>query len=595
MNIKSIFKSTRFLKITFGISLFVILCMGGLAYKHLQTLIKSFDLVEHTYEVNIELEQILSYLKDSETGQRGYLISEDTRFLESFFSGREKTNNSFARLKELTKKDERQQQKLRDLTILIDKNLNYFDETFKFSKNDNLDSKEFDALLLAGKKTMDNIRLEINQMITHNNNLLRIRKLDNERSITNTPIIIYSVLIIALLLLLFTYSKINNDIKNLQTKNLQLEIFKESTNQSEIVSKHGTWNWFIEENKFSYSDNLYRLLGEQPQSFEPTLENFMQFVHPEDVDKLKKQVEKMMQTEDLPFIYYRIVQKNGSIRHFKAYGKVLTDNQENKRLIGTTADITDEIENYRLLEERNLELERNNKELSSFNHVASHDLQEPLRKIQTFISRLEEKEASNLSERGNLYLERIKTSSTRMRLLIDDLLQFSRTNKSEEVFEETNMNIILENAKQELAETILEKDAIITSETIPALTVIPFQLQQLFINLIGNSLKYSKKEVSPNIKISYKKVDASDIKKIKNTKFNFYHKITFEDNGIGFDEEYAEKIFVLFSRLHNKNEYSGTGIGLSICKKIVENHQGYIFATGKPNIGSIFEVYLPFN
>ena len=182
-----------------------------------------------------------------------------------------------------------------------------------------------------------------------------------------------------------------------------------------------------------------------------------------------------------------------------------------------------------------------------------------------------------------------------MRLLIDDLLQFSRTNKSEEVFEETNMNIILENAKQELAETILEKDAIITSETIPALTVIPFQLQQLFINLIGNSLKYSKKEVSPNIKISYKKVDASDIKKIKNTKFNFYHKITFEDNGIGFDEEYAEKIFVLFSRLHNKNEYSGTGIGLSICKKIVENHQGYIFATGKPNIGSIFEVYLPFN
>lgn len=590
---KSIIKSERFLKITFGISLFIILCMGGFAYKHIQKLIKSFDLVAHTYDVNIELEQILSYLKDSETGQRGYLISKDTIFLESFFSGRENTNNSFARLKELTKNDQKQQNNLRNLTLLIDKNLNILEETFKYAKTDTLDYKRFDLLLIKGKNTMDSIRFKVNKMIAYENNLLAFRKEINDKSLTNTPIIIYTVLIIALLLLLFTYSKINKDLKELKFKNEQLEIFKESTNQSEIVSKHGNWTWFVDEDKIKYSDNLYRLLGEQPQSFEPTLDNFLGYVHPEDVRKLKMQVAKMIKQENLPFIYYRVVQKNGNIRYFKAYGKVLLNNEGHKRLLGTTADITDEIENYRLLEERNLELERNNKELSSFNHVASHDLQEPLRKIQTFISRLEDKEADNLSEKGHLYLERIKTSSTRMRLLIDDLLQFSRTNKSEEVIEVTNMNILLENAKQELAEIIAEKNANVTSDAIPVMSVIPFQIQQLFINLIGNSLKYSREKTIPTVNISYSNVKAEDISKLIKPKYNYYHKITFTDNGIGFDQEYAEKIFILFNRLHNKNEYSGTGIGLSICKKIVENHQGYIYAEGQLNKGAIFEVYLP--
>ncbi|AUC85648.1 histidine kinase [Polaribacter sp. ALD11] len=591
--LKSIIKSERILKITFGVSLFIILCMGGFAYKHIQKLINSFDQVAHTYEVNIELERILSYLKDGETGQRGYLISKDTLFLKPFFSGKENTSNSFVKLRELTKEDIIQQNNLKYLNLLIDKNLTIFNETFKYSKEDQLASKQFNLLLVDGKNTMDKIRFEISEMMGHQNKLLQQRKVLSNESLTNTPLFIYSVLIIALLLLLLTYSRISKNLKILKFKNEQLEIFKESTNQSEIVSKHGNWTWLIDEGKFEYSDNLYRLLGEQPQSFEATLENYIAFVHPEDVGKLKKQVQKMMEKENLPFIYYRIVQKNGNIRHFKAYGKILINDDGKKRLLGTTADITEEIENYKLLEERNLELERNNKELSSFNHVASHDLQEPLRKIQTFISRLEDKEAINLSERGNLYLERIKISSTRMRLLIDDLLQFSRTNKSEEVLEVTNMNILLENAKQELAEIISEKGAKITSDTIPVMTVIPFQIQQLFINLIGNSLKYSRTDTVLKIDISYSKVNADDITKLKKPKYNYYHRITFSDNGIGFNQEYAENIFILFSRLHNKNEYSGTGIGLSICKKIVENHQGYIYAEGKLNIGAIFEVFIP--
>jgi light-regulated signal transduction histidine kinase (bacteriophytochrome) len=180
-----------------------------------------------------------------------------------------------------------------------------------------------------------------------------------------------------------------------------------------------------------------------------------------------------------------------------------------------------------------------------------------------------------------------------MRILIEDLLQYSRTTKTEKVFEDTNLNDLLENVKIDLAQFIEEKHAKIQNQSLPKLKVIPFQIQQLFANLINNSLKYSKADTIPEIKITCKKVSAADEEFIpKSTKDKFY-KITFKDNGIGFEQEYAEKIFVLFNRLHNKNEYEGTGIGLAICKKIVENHRGFIFATGKPNAGATFIIYLP--
>jgi light-regulated signal transduction histidine kinase (bacteriophytochrome) len=220
-------------------------------------------------------------------------------------------------------------------------------------------------------------------------------------------------------------------------------------------------------------------------------------------------------------------------------------------------------------------------------------LQEPLRKIQTFLSRLEDKESSKLSESGLIYIDRIKNAATRMRLLIDDLLQFSRTNRADKSFEVSDINSLLEVAKQDLAEIISEENAQITADHFPAMNVIPFQIQQLFFNLLSNSLKYRSSERAPEIKISYSKIKTSENPETLKPKKTHYHQIVYTDNGIGFDNEYAEKIFVLFNRLHNKNEYSGTGIGLSICKKIVENHQGFITASGTPKVGATFTIHLP--
>ncbi|MBO3099695.1 CHASE3 domain-containing protein [Gelidibacter pelagius] len=593
MLLKSLYSSERFLKIIFGLSLFIVLVMGGMSYQLIRKLSKSFEDVQHTYQVHIELEKLLSALKDAESGKRAFIISNDSTFLEPLLNSESELEGSLERLKFLTKNNPEQQKNIAELKIKIDKNLEIFEKTLDLAQSNKIDSPEFISSFKEGRQTMNSVRFKIMDMTTHENQELGLRKEKSSKTLSNAPMFLYYVLIISLLILLLTYLQISKNLKILKEKNELLETFKESTTQSEIISKHGNWIWHVEDNTFEFSDNLYRLLGEEPQSFEPTLENFIAFAHPDDLDKLTEQVNKMMENEDLPFIHYRIVQKNGTIKHFKAYGKVLIDSDGHRKLLGTTADITDEIENYRLIEERNLELERNNKELASFNYVASHDLQEPLRKIQTFISRLEDKEQANLSDNGKVYIGRIKSSSARMRSLIDDLLQFSRTNKSEEAFEDSNINILLETAKHDLAEIISDKRARISSDSIPSMKVIPFQIKQLFLNLISNSLKYSRENVAPVITISYSQTHIDDLPKVKYSKHNRYHTISVKDNGIGFEQEYAEQIFTLFSRLHNKNEYSGTGIGLSICKKIVDNHHGYITAESKPNQGSTFTVYLP--
>ena len=585
-------KSPLFIKISFYIALLIIVVAGAIAFKTTKNLSKSSELVVETYMVNVQLEQIFSYLKDAETGQRGFIITNDSLYLDPYVKSRESINNSFAELKELTKENDFQQNKLKDLSSLIDKRLNNFERSSSFSVNDNLESPKFDPVFFEGKELMDAIRNKISEMIEHERVELLRRQEDYQTDVLLTPIFLFFLILLSIALVLLAYYKITRDIESLKSYNEELETFKESANQSEIISKHGNWIWDIEEETYIYSDNLYRLLGEQPQSFIPNLDTFMTYVHPDDREKLEKDVAAMMENEHLPFVHFRVIQKSGNIKRLKSYAQVL-ELDGVRKLIGTTSDVTDEFESFRLLEERNAELERNNKELSAFNHVASHDLQEPLRKIQTFLSRLVDKESENLSKNGLVYVSRIQNAASRMRLLIDDLLQFSRTNKSEKVFETANINLILEGAKQDLAEAISDSNALITSDTFPVMYVIPFQIQQLFSNLISNSIKYQKEDAIPEISIQYSRINAIEDDKLIKPKKEHYHKLTFTDNGIGFKNEYAEKIFVLFNRLHGKSEFSGTGIGLSICKKIVENHKGYIFANGTPDKGATFEVYLP--
>jgi signal transduction histidine kinase len=390
------------------------------------------------------------------------------------------------------------------------------------------------------------------------------------------------------------YIRIIKNYNDLINQNIRLKIFDESSKQAEILGKYGSWLLNIEDKTFSYSDNKFRLLGCQPQSFQANLENLLNFIHPDDQGIFVEAFQEIEEKEFLPLIHYRIIKKDTlEIRHFRTTGKIFIDRLGNKNIIGTTQDITEDYNKTKLIEVRNKELEQNNKELMEFNHVASHDLQEPLRKIQTFISRIEDKEKEHLSETGKSYFEKIQEASNRMRILIDDLLQYSRTNRSEKIFENIDLNQVASNAISELSENIAEKKAIINFEKLHHVQGIQFQLEQLFINIISNSLKYSKTDEAAVISITSKKVKAFKTPKLKDDSKKEYVKITFKDNGLGFEQEYAEKIFLLFNRLHGKKDYPGTGVGLAICKKIVENHKGYIFAKGKPDTGAVFEIYLP--
>ncbi len=246
-----------------------------------------------------------------------------------------------------------------------------------------------------------------------------------------------------------------------------------------------------------------------------------------------------------------------------------------------------------ILENKNKELENINEKLTAFNYVSSHDLQEPLRKIQLFAMHILENEEQNLSEKGKDYFDRMRQAALRMQTLIEDLLSYSRADNKKVKREITDINDIAKDVIEEFKEELKEKNAETDIHKRPILKVVRFQFHQLLHNLVGNAVKFSdpKKTLHITIKSEISKGEKLNNKNLQPHK-KYFH-ISLSDNGIGFDPKYNDRIFEVFQRLHGKDEYKGTGIGLAICKKIVENHQGIITASGKINKGAVFNIYMP--
>jgi signal transduction histidine kinase len=244
-------------------------------------------------------------------------------------------------------------------------------------------------------------------------------------------------------------------------------------------------------------------------------------------------------------------------------------------------------------EKRAAELIIANKELLAFTYISSHDLQEPLRKIQTFVTIILENENKNLSEKGKYNFQRMQLAAGRMQQLIDDLLSFSRINTTDHKFEKTDLRVIIEEVKTELKDTIQEKHATIEATELCSANIITFQFRQLIYNLISNALKFSKPNTPSHIIIKSKIVKGSKLNNTKLSPEKSYCYITVKDNGIGFEPHFSERIFEVFQKLHGKDVYAGTGIGLAIVKKIVENHNGIITATSELNQGATFDIYIP--
>ena len=244
-------------------------------------------------------------------------------------------------------------------------------------------------------------------------------------------------------------------------------------------------------------------------------------------------------------------------------------------------------------EKRAAELLIANKELESFTFISSHDLQEPLRKIQAFSNRIITEEHDTLSVKGKYYFERMQISALHMQTLINDLLAYSRTTATERKFENRDLNKIVKEVMAALKEDLQEKNATIEVNKLCMANIIPFQFRQLLQNLIANSLKFSKPGIAPHILISSKfiKYDESNQQQIP-IREDYCH-ISVTDNGIGFEPKYNEKVFEIFERLPDGKKYEGTGIGLTIVKKIVENHGGIILAKSELGKGTTLDIYIP--
>lgn len=248
-------------------------------------------------------------------------------------------------------------------------------------------------------------------------------------------------------------------------------------------------------------------------------------------------------------------------------------------------------QNAAQLDLKNKTLERLNEELSSFSYVASHDMKEPLRKILTFASRIES--AAFDPDASREILEKIRASATTLQNLIDDLLSYSQVANDDRRFRKVDLNAVLEDVKSDLEVAIADKSAVIVADRLPVLSGVPHQLHQLFQNLISNALKFSRKEEPPRVEIRCERIKGPDLPGDMPEGNNQYHHISIADNGIGFSQHEHDKIFEAFQRLNPKHAFSGSGIGLAIVKKIVENHNGIVNAEGTPGAGATFHVYLP--
>lgn len=730
----------------FIILLVVLTSISFISYIRIKELNTASDLVYHTNQVNLKLNEVLVNLTNAETGQRGYLLTMDSSFLIPYQGSNEKVKRNISEIDSLVSDNLEQKKNLKTLSFLIDERFRLLDKNLQLNYKQANPATELMPILEKGKAVMDQLRKEIASMMSHEKMLLQIRIKDKNHTAFITPIYYLLFTLIALIIVTVAYYRLRAEMQlrfMAQANEAKIQQLQLATKESEIHFKNiadnvpvliwlsdteklcyyfnkgwleftgrtieqetgngwaegiypedvencltayntsadarqefymeyrlkrhdgvyrwishkgvprytargtfigyaggcmdiqeqknfaqelekkvaertielkklndylqlknnifahaeenamaGSYSWNLQTNDLEYSDNLFRMLGCEPQEFVPSFEKFLNFIHPDDIELVADDGQKTFENQMIVQHIYRVITKTGTIKFFRSSGN-FTGEDDNRFMVGSVQDVTKDTLMNDVLTKKNLELKHNNAELESFTYIASHDLQEPLRKIQSFSKLILTKELANLSATSNDYFSRIIAAAQRMQHLIDALLNYSSSNSVDNQSLPTDLNEIIDEVIYNLNDIIEEKKAIIEKADLPKLNVVQVQFYQLFSNIISNALKYSRPHIVPLIKISANIIAADEIKTGTTDKKGKYWKITIADNGIGFDQQYEFKIFELFQRLHGRNEYEGTGIGLAICNKIVHNHNGFIVAAGHPGVGAEFAIYLP--
>ncbi len=383
------------------------------------------------------------------------------------------------------------------------------------------------------------------------------------------------------------------DITQQKEAVLKLKINETLLREAEMVSHNGSWEWIEDREFLLWSDEMYNIHGFLPHSVFVSLPWYASLVHEEDQRFFARDFLAALKTKRSFRTSYRIVRPSGEIRYVLSTAEYRKIGLNDFAYIGNTQDVTELRKAQVQLEEKVTELNRSNQELEQFAYVASHDLQEPLRKIKAFGERLK----ALLPEQENTeavdYLERMGNAAERMRILINDLLAFSRATRAHRDFIPLELGVLLREVLQSLDYTIEQQQAKVELKAEQVIDGIQSQLYQLFMNLLGNALKFTVPGRLPEISIVGRVIFGHELETGELVPGAQYAELSIRDNGIGFDAEDAGRIFDIFHRLNPRAEYSGTGIGLAICKKIADNHSGLIRAEGQKGKGAVFTVFLP--
>jgi signal transduction histidine kinase/CHASE3 domain sensor protein len=596
----------KYLKIVLSDLLFVwlgllLLISFYFLYQQINRLSESERWVNNSNEVKLKLEQILSSVKDAETGQRGYLLSHDSIFLEPYAIATDQFQNEISELKSMLDDSQEQRNEVERIRELGVKRLDALNVLIYIdSRSKKIGEQEYLPLLVHGKQIMDSLRFEVTKMMVHQDEILR-KRID-ERNMDNiiTPLYAFVFFVLTLGVLIFSFLRIKRQLREQMILKKEVDESKhfldsvlDTTPSSIVVYEAITEADRVIDFKIIHANKNSEDLSVVYSRFKVGSTLLQAVPNAKKLGIYENFIDVLQSGKNLEFDFD--YENNGVKRWYK-----VALNKLNNGISASMTDFTDIVKTSeelatanRKLERKNRQLEQSNQELASFSYVASHDLQEPLRKIQGFSNRIIEVEAEKFSATAKDYFERIISAANRMQNLIDALLNFSRTNTQDQVFEVTDLNIILNEVKIALKENIDDKQASFVTDVLPTIPVIPVQIHQLFLNLIGNAIKYNKPGVPPIVKISVDVVKTALDNGAELDPAFSYWKISFEDNGIGFEQQYENKILELFQRLHGRTEYSGTGIGLAICKKIVQNHNGVIKAIGTPGVGAIFSIYFP--
>lgn len=349
--------------------------------------------------------------------------------------------------------------------------------------------------------------------------------------------------------------------------------------EAQELAHLGSWEWDLEGGKMLWSAEQYRIFGVQPSRFRPSKENFLAQVHPDDRELVRSAQENALTARSSFSLDHRIIRPSGELRIVHARGQVIGGVAGKPlRMIGTSQDVTEQREAEVELLQHADELARSNAELEQFAYVASHDLQEPLRMIASYTQLLARRYRGRLDADADEFIQYVVDGAKRMQMLINDLLAYSRVGTRGRELAPVEMEAVLSQALMNLRGAIEEGGASVIRAPMPRVVGDEGQLVQLFQNLIGNAIKF-RGERPPRVEVSALRCGSEWEFRIK-------------DNGIGIEEAYFERIFAIFQRLHGHGEYAGTGIGLAICKKIVERHMGRIWVESTPGRGTTFRFTL---